>query len=51
MRKGRFCTGLKPCVLPAPFLYGSSKDTHPNPLSVDRSLPLNLRGRAGAGVF
>jgi len=51
MRKGRFCTGLKPCVPPAAFLYGSSKETNPNPLSVDSSLPLNVRGRAGDRVY
>jgi len=45
------CIALKPCVPPAPSLYGNSKDTNPNPLSALCSLPLNLRGRAGEGVF
>jgi len=39
------------CVPPAPSLYGSLKETNPNPQSVGCSLPLNLRGRAGAGVL
>jgi len=30
---------------------GFLKETTPNPLSVGCSLPINVRGRAGEGVF